>query len=116
MSRATEASEFRQTTRQSPIRRADSRRPTWPACSRSKQPPVATTVPPRARTASASANGSRVAGGSTAVPGPCRLPTKSVAAATARSTASSGSAPSASAVAAVAAKQSPAPQGSPHDR
>ncbi len=45
-----DASEFRQTTRQSPSLRAACRVARCPMCSRSKQPPVATTVPPRART------------------------------------------------------------------
>ena len=48
--RRTEASELSSTTRQSPSRRACSSMATWPACSRSKQPPVATTVPPAGRT------------------------------------------------------------------
>src|SRR3712207_2896879 len=48
--RRTESSEFRHTTSRSPSARAASRVATWPECSRSKQPPVATTTPPAART------------------------------------------------------------------
>lgn len=46
----TDVGELMQTTRQSPILRAHSGRRTCPACSRSKQPPAAATVPPVART------------------------------------------------------------------
>ena len=115
--RRTEASELRQTTRQSPSARAAASARTWPACRRSKQPPVATTVPPASRTrrASVRASSGRAGAGRAPAAQAAAPPasTKAEAAATAAGTASDGSAPAASRPAAVALKQSPAPHGSP---
>src|SRR5918911_1560144 len=96
---------------------------TWPAWSRSKQPPVATTVPPRARRRATTSGtegrsapglqaGPATASSRSAPPAPPAA-TNALATATAWSTASSGGAPSARALTTREAKRSPAPQESP---
>jgi hypothetical protein len=103
--------------------------PTWPAWSRSKHPPVATTVPPDARTEATSASTSRPrvgpdGGGRRALAPVAEVDddeeaaappaaTNADARATASSTASGIRAPVARARAAAPAKRSPAPHGSP---
>ena len=116
--RRTDASSLRQTIRQSPSARACLRKRTCPAWSKSKHPPVATTVPPCARVrAMIDCAGAVLLSVRNGVTG--RLPscteaappsaTNADAAITASLTASAGSAPSASISAAAEAKRSPAP-------
>ena len=117
--RRTDSSAFIHTMRQSPIARAASRVRTWPACSKSKHPPAATTVPPRARTpcASRTASCSTARGAGTSALASARDVTppprrKAAAAATASRLASARLAPAARATIALAARRSPAPHGS----